>query len=341
MSTTLEGLEGVICHMDDILVHGATQEIHDERVRKVLGRLRDSGITLNDKCEFSKKKIIFLGHIVSENGIEADPKKTKSVDDFPTPTNITELQRFNGMVNQLAKFVPNLAQINEPLRQLLRKESQWVWDQPQETAFKEIKKLLTSTDVLTHYDPSAKCIIAADASHYGIGAVLLHEDAAGRRRPIFYASRSLTDTEKRYAVIEKEALAATWACEKFTDYILGTSFLLETDHRPLVPLLSTTDLAKLPARILRFRLRLMKYSPEVRYVQGVHQKTADALSRAPSERPTVEEEIKIEEVETFKDSVIRHLPATDQRIDQIREAQKKDAICAQVGSYWGPSISHI
>ena len=126
--------------MDDILVHAPNQQSHDQQVRKVLKRLREAGVTLNEKCEFNKKKIIFLGHVISPEGIAADPEKTMAVRKFPTPTNVTELQRFNGMVNQLAKFLPNLAKINEPLRQLLRKDQQWLWDKPQEEAFQKIKK---------------------------------------------------------------------------------------------------------------------------------------------------------------------------------------------------------
>ena len=121
------------------------------------------------------------------------------------------------MVNQLAKFLPNLASINKPLRQLLKKDQHWIWDQPQERAFQKIKKILTSTEVLAHYNSSARCIVAADTSQRGLGAVLLQLDKKGNRHPIAYASRSLTDTEKRYAVIEKEALAATWTCDKFSD----------------------------------------------------------------------------------------------------------------------------
>lgn len=340
MSNTLEGLEGVICHMDDILIHAKTQEDHDKRVRLVLNRLREAGMTLNEKCTFSKKKMTFLGHIISGEGIEADPQKTKAIREFPTPTNVTELQRFNGMVNQLAKFIPNLAEVNEPLRQLLKKENEWIWSEPQELAFGKIKKMLIGTEVLAHYNRDARCIVAADASQYGIGAVLLQEDSCGKRRPISYASRSLSDTEKRYAVIEKEALASTWACEKFKDFVLGAKFRLETDHRPLIPLLSSTDFSKLPSRILRFRLRLMKYSPEVVYVQGVEQKTADALSRAPIEKPSREEEVQIEEMESVKDHIISQLPATTRRMEIIKEAQKEDTVCSQIKTYvengWPP-----
>ena len=345
MSRILEGLDGTVCHMDDILIHGETQELHDSRVRKVLQRLKDAGVTLNDKCEFSKQRMKFLGHVISENGVEADPEKTKAIREFPRPTTVTELQRFNGMVNQLAKFLPNLATINEPLRQLLKKGQQWLWDQPQERAFQAIKDKLTSTDVLAHYDPNKQSIIAADACQDGLGAVLLQVDGSGNRRPIAFASRSLNDTEKRYAVIEKEALAATWACEKFSDYVLGTPFTQETDHRPLVPLLSNTDLSKLPPRVLRFRLRMARYAPEVTYVQGVHQNTADALSRAPTTGPTPQDLKLIEEVEEHSESTLESLPATEQRLKDIKEAQDCDAICKQVKTYclggWPPIMPSL
>ncbi|XP_048586619.1 uncharacterized protein K02A2.6-like [Nematostella vectensis] len=340
MSRILEGLDCTVCHMDDILIHGPTQEPHDSRVRKVLQRLKDAGVTLNEKCEFSKQRMKFLGHVISEDGVEADPEKTKAIQDFPRPTTVTELQRFNGMVNQLAKFIPDLATINEPLRQLLKKEQQWLWDQPQEMAFQAIKTKLTSTDVLAHYDRNKRSIVAA-----GLGAVLLQSDSSGNRRPIAFASRSLNDTEKRYAVIEKVALAATWACEKFSDYILGTPFTLETDHRPLVPLLSSTDLSKLPPRVLRFRRRMARYSPEVTYVQGVHQNTADALSRAPTSSPTPQDLKQIEELEEHSESVLESLPATERRLKDIQEAQDCDAICKQVKTYclegWPPIMPSL
>ena len=216
--------------MDDTLIHDPTQEVHDTRVRLVLNRLQNAGITLNNKCKLSKRRITFLGHVISDKGVETDPEKTKAVREFPQPTNIKELQRFKGMVNQLAKFIPELASINEPLRQLLRKGNQFLWDQPEEKAFQEIKQKLTSSDVLAHYDPGKRSVVAADVCQDGLGAVLFQTDSSGNLRAIAFASRSLNDTEKQYAVIAKEALAATWACEKFNDYILGTEFTLETDH---------------------------------------------------------------------------------------------------------------
>ncbi|GFO43321.1 Pol polyprotein [Plakobranchus ocellatus] len=161
------------------------------------------------KCEFSKPVIKFLGHIIDGHGIRVDPQKIEAIFEFPVPTNITELQRFLGMVNQLAKFSPKLASQTEPLRQLLKRDSLWSWGHPQEQSFQAVKKNLTSTPVLAHYCAGRETIIAADASNAGLGAVLLQIQPDGSRRLVSYISRSLTPAEKNYAVIEKEALAAT------------------------------------------------------------------------------------------------------------------------------------
>ena len=179
----------------------------------------------------------------------------------------------------------NLASRTEPLRALLRKENEWSWGQAQRKAFQEIKDCLVSTETLCHYDPNRLTVIAADACMNGLGAVLLQKQLDGTSRPVCYASRSLSDTEQRYAVIEKEALAATWACEKFRDFVTGLDFELQTDHKPLVPLLSSKDLSQMPPRILRFRMRMMRFAPTVVHVPGKDQITADALSRAPVDGP--------------------------------------------------------
>ena len=112
--------------------------------------------------------------------------------------------------------------------------------------------------VLALYDPAADVKISADASSFGLGVVLLQR-TGDNWRPVAYASRSMSDTERRYAQIEKEALAITSACEKFSNYVLGRSFHIESDHKPLIPLLSTKHLDALPPRVLLFRLCMAKY----------------------------------------------------------------------------------
>ena len=333
MSMILQDLPGVICHIDDILIHAPDQDSHNKRVRNVLCRLQEAGVTLNDKCEFSKSSVRFLGHIINGSGITVDPSKVEAIKKFPQPQNITELQRFLGMVNQMAKFTPNLATATEPLRALLKKESAWAWGPPQDTAFQRTKEGLITTPVLAHYSPERETIIAADASASGLGAVLMQIQDDGTRRPVSYISRALTDAEKNYAVIEKEALAATWASERFSEYILGKQYTLETDHKPLVPLLSTKDLHKMPPRIQRFRLRLMRFSPEVIHVSGKQQITADALSRAPTNLPSEADTHFISEVAEFAQQAVDSLPATSQRIVSIIALQKDDPETAEIRKY--------
>ena len=196
MTEVMEGLEGVVCHQDDVLIHAPDDATHDAILRAAMERVRKAGLTLNEKCEFSQSQVKFLGHIIDADGIRPDPEKVAAIADFPAPSNVTELQRFFGMVNYLGKFIPGLAHKTEPLRQLLRKATTWSWDAPQEAAFQELKVLLSSETVLAHYSPLHKTTVAADASNAGVGAVLMQDQPDSKRHPVGYISRSLSDAEK-------------------------------------------------------------------------------------------------------------------------------------------------
>ena len=200
MMEILNGISGAVCMMDDILVHGKTQEEHDECLDKVLQRLQETGMTLNtDKCQFSQKPVKFLGQVVDSTGIRPDPEKVLAIQRVHTPGNVGELRRFLGMVNQLSKFLPNLAEVTTPLRELLKKENQWQWGEPQRNAFATIKVLLINSPVLALFDPNLETILSADASSFGLGAVLLQRQPTDDLKPVAYISRSMTATEQRYA----------------------------------------------------------------------------------------------------------------------------------------------
>ena len=181
------------------------------------------------------------------------------------------------MINQLGKFSPNIADFSTPLQKLLSNKQVWLWGLTQEESYKKLKVELTQPTVLKLYDTHAATKISADASSYGIGAVLL-QLTDKQWFPIAFASRAMTNTEMRYAQIEKEALVITWVCEKFSQYILGKRILLETDHKPLVPLMTHKHLDNLPPHVLRFRLCLMQFDYEISHVPGKYFYTADALS---------------------------------------------------------------
>ena len=180
--------------------------------------------------------VSFLGHVIDKSGIRADPCKTSAILQMKPPNNVSELRRFLGMANQLGKFSPHLAESSQPLRELLSTRQSWTWGPDQQTAFTTVQKKLSQPTVLALYDPKAPTKVSANASSFGLGAVLLQQFES-QWKPIAYASRSMTETECRYAQIE-EALAATWACEQFSNCILGREFLIESDHKPLIPLLT-------------------------------------------------------------------------------------------------------
>jgi len=323
MNSILEGLEGVVCLMDDVLVYGKDEAEHDARLLRVLERLEAVGATLNrEKCAFKQSSVKFLGHLVGGDGVRADPEKTSAIREMETPQSVSDCRRFLGMMNQLGKFSLWISELTQPLQELLRTKRSWLWGPDQEQSFNQVKEELSQPTTLVLYDPKRELKVSADASSFGLGAVLFQQDG-DNWKPVAYASRSLSETERRYAQIEKEALAVTWACEKFTDYVLGRKFQIETDHKPLVPLLNTKQLDSMPPRILRFRLRLARYDYTVCHVPGRHLYTADTLSRAPVAESEPDDKSLQEEVEAFVDSVVeRSLPATERRLDAYRHAQE-------------------
>ena len=333
MSKILSGLQGVVCHMDDVLIFGQDKTEHDNILAAVLTTLQSAGVTLNkDKCLFGQDRLTFLGHVVDRNGISADPEKITALTKMKSPDGVSELRRFLGMANQLGKFSPSLATITQPLRELLSKRNSWCWNTEQEAAFDATKQELVKHTVLALYNPTAPTKVSADASSFGLGAVLLQHDTK-QWRPVAFASRSLSEVERRYAQIEKEALATTWACEKFVDYLLGAKFTIETDHKPLVPLLSTTHLNSLPPRVLRFRLRMNRFDYDICHVPGKDLYTADALSRAPTAEPGKNSVAFQSEIEMFVEAVTSAIPASDSRLKEYLEHQKSDPVCSLIRSY--------
>jgi hypothetical protein len=147
---------------------------------------------------------------------------------------------FLGMVNQMSKFCNDLAQLAALLYAMLTKDNAWTWEAMQQKCFADVKQSITSAPVLALYDANKPIIICADSSSYGLGAVLKQQQSDGTRRPVFYASRSLSEVERRYAQVEKEGVAVTWSCERFAEFVTGTRFIIHTDHKPLITLFSAS-----------------------------------------------------------------------------------------------------
>ena len=208
MDTILQGVNGVACYIDDIIVTGKTPAEHLEHLEEVLKRLLQHGVHVKrQKCRFLQSSVSFLGHRIDAEGIHPLDDKLQAIVQAPTPTNVQELRSFLGLINYYGKFIPNAATILGPLNQLLRKDAKWKWSQECEHSFVEAKKVLSSSDVLVHYDPTLPIWMAGDASAYGIGAVIAHIMPDGSERPVAFASRTLSSSEQNYAQVEKEALS--------------------------------------------------------------------------------------------------------------------------------------
>lgn len=277
MTDILVECTNVIVFIDDILIYAITAEDHEKYLRKVLSTLNEYGILLNTKkCQLAQKEIIFLGHRLSGNGISPMEEKIKAVRNFRTPTNAQELKSFLGMTGYLMKFIPDYATINQPLRELTRKDSPFSWGQDQQESFDKLKEMLCNPPVLGYFNPKDKATVIADASPVGLGAVLVQENVEKQMRVISYISKSLTEVEQRYCQTEKEALALVWAVERLREYLLGIRFILITDCKALETIFKKPVVNC--ARIERWALRLQAFEFKVKYKSG-KENLADSLSR--------------------------------------------------------------
>ncbi|XP_048584822.1 uncharacterized protein K02A2.6-like [Nematostella vectensis] len=286
----LAGLPGVLNLADDIVVFGKDERQHKERLLSVMSRLSESGLTLNPgKCQFGLSSITFLGHVISDNGVSADPGKVEAIVNARAPMNVSELRGFLGLVQYVGRYIPDLATLSAPLRALTRKSVPFEWTQKQEDSFRDIKRLMSASETLAYFDRESETTVIADASPVGLGAVLVQRKA-GENRVVAYGHRSLTDVEKRYSQTEREALSLVWACEHFQMYLLGTKFKLITDHKPLTHVFNNANSKSTP-RLERWSLRLEPFDFELQYKPG-ESNIADPmsrLSRGPRESTKVDD----------------------------------------------------
>ena len=325
MEQALAGLEFTCAIMDDILISGRNDAEHLQNLEHVLQRLQKYGLRVKpEKCMFMQDRVEYMGRRISAQGIQPTDEKVKAIKDAPQPQNITELRSFLGMVNFQALFVPHLSTIIHPLHDLLC-DKPWEWTNTHTKAFNTVKDILTSDKVLTHYDAKRPLVLAADASPYGLGAVILHTYEDGSQKPIAYASRSLGKHEKGYAQLDKEALAIMFGLKKFRMYVYGRKFTILTDHKPLERILGPkTGVPTLAAqRLQRWALTLSAFTYDIKYIPGKQNTLADALSRLPL-TTTYEKE---EEVYRIEDKMLDNLPVTSKSIGQ---AVKKDPVLTRV-----------
>lgn len=261
-----------------------------------------------------------------------NPRKIDAIKKLEKPKNVSEVRSFVGMVQYLGKFIPKLCDLLALMYDLLKSKAEFKWQRYHKQAFTEIINKLTSAPGLAIFDPSRPIMVTADSSSYGLGAVLRIQDISGTWKPIAYASRTLNDTEKRYAQIEKEALALTWTCEKFHEFIYGSHFKLETDHKPLISLLQAKHLDELSPRLQRMRLRLMHYDFKIFHSAGKEIVAADYLSRAPAKTDTYRASDLTEEIEAHIQTIVQHCGLSDLTLSKLLQSQQNDSVCIKIKS---------
>ncbi|XP_055613061.1 uncharacterized protein K02A2.6-like [Uranotaenia lowii] len=272
----LKGLKGVKVFIDDILVYASSKGEHDIRLKAVLNRLKEFGFTINEaKCEYGKSSVVFMGHLLSNKGILPSDDKVSAIKNFRRPQNATEMRSFLGLANYVGRFIPNLSTLSTPLRDMTIKNTKFRWNSAAKTAFTQIKEALANPKHLAYYGTQYPTILVTDASDTGLGAVLL-QVVRSKPRPISYASKSLSKTEKKYSTLDKEALAIVWATEPYEMYLRGLDFTIVTDHKPLVKIFSESS--KPNQRQERWVLRMQSFRYSIVYSPG-ETNIADPLSR--------------------------------------------------------------
>lgn len=307
MDNVLRDLQGKIClvYMDDIIIFSTSLQEHLNSLKLVFQRLQDNNLKIQlDKSEFLQKTVEFLGHVVTPEGIKPNPKKIKTILNFPIPRNPKEIKSFLGLIGYYRKFIKNFAKLTKPLTNCLKKNNKVEHTHEFIESFEKCKLLLTNDPILQHPDFTKPFNLTTDASNFAIGAVL-SQGPIGSDLPIAYASRTLNPAECNYSTIEKELLAIVWATKYFRPYLFGNKFKIISDHKPLQWLFAIKEPN---SKLVRWRLKLAEYDYEIIYKKGKHNTNADALSRIPNQINNIEDE------ETDEDqlSVLANIDLSDE-----------------------------
>ncbi|CAF4948538.1 unnamed protein product [Pieris macdunnoughi] len=262
MNNVLAGLQGERCfvYLDDIVVYSYDLKSHIKNLKSVFQKLRSHNLKLQaDKCEFLRKEVGYLGHIITEHGVKPDPKKIEAVQKFPIPKCAKDIKSFLGLVSYYRRFIPDFSKTAKLLTKLLKKDTEFEWKFEQQQAFEILKSKLISPPILAYPDFTQPFILTCDASNYAISAIL-SQGPVGKDRPIAYSSRTLNKAECNYSVTEKECLAIVFGTQTFRPYIYGRRFTIVTDHKPLQWLFNCKDPG---SRLVRWRLKLEEFDYEI------------------------------------------------------------------------------
>ena len=317
---------------DDILIHAKDQEEHDKLLRTVLARLKENSLTVQrDKCKFNQTTVDYLGHTVTPDGIKPKESLVTAVVDAPAPQNKEQLRSFLGLCEYMSKFVKNFVNKAAPLCAMMKDKVNFVLDKTHQKVFDDIKSEIAKRPTLSAFDSllNVETILTTDASQYGLGAVLSQMSNCVKQRIIF-VSRTLSDAEKNYSVIEKETLAVHWATQRLRTFVWRRRFTVQTDHKPLTSILTTKGFAshRTSQRINKWSTLLLEYNFDIQYIPGVNNNAADCMSRLPLqslEEDFTDDDICIAEVSDITNGAIS--------TQQFQAATQEDSTLQKAISY--------
>ena len=314
MDDVLLNLPGVVSIADDITVCGNDEAEHDHNLHKLMKRAQEKGLVFNkDKCQIKQKEVPFFGNIYRESGVRPDPSKVQAINDLTVPTNVNELQQFLGMITYLAPYICNLSEHTVPLHKLLQKDVEFRWHHEHDSAFTTLKEMIKIAGTLSYFDVSKPVVIQVDASQEALGVALVQEGHI-----IAFVSKSLTETEKRYANIELELLACVFGAERFHTCIYGKQFKIESDHKTL-EIICKKNLTAAPARLQRMLLRVLRYDYSIVHRPGKEMVLADCLSRPPKNRTNNNAKVNL-------NMKICHVQFSNEKLDALRKATENDVL---------------
>ena len=331
INTILHGIPGVSAFIDDIIITGRTRTEHLKNLRRVLQILLDAGITTQlIKCHFLQPMVTYMAHRIDKYGIHPTSDKVEAICNKPMPINVSQLRSLLGQINYYARFIPGLQGKCAPLHCLLQKGVKWEWTTNDSQIVSELNSKLSSNDTLVHFDVNKPLVLSCDACEYGVGAELAHSFPDGTLRPIAFASRTLSNAEKNYSSIDREALALVFGVLKFHQYLYGHKFILYTDHKPLQYIFGpTADISRTAAnRLQQWAVSLSVYNYNIQYRPSHLNSSADALSRLPLATTT----------DAFEEADIQHIRSVmfeDLLLTEkgLRRQTRNDKILQQVLQY--------
>jgi hypothetical protein len=263
----------VLVFIDDILIYSKNREEHEEHLRLLLQVLREHQLYAKfSKCDFFQKKIHYLGHVLSKEGVAVDPDKIRSIMEWPTPKDVSDIRSFMGLAGYYRRFVKGFSKIGCPITTLQKKGTKFTWTQKCEERFQTLKHLLTHTPILKIVDPEADFLMCTNAYKEGLEGVLMQGGSV-----FCYESRKLNEHEVNYVTHDLELAAIVHALKMWRHYLLGRKFLLMTDHYGLRYLF---DQPKLNARQARWMALLSEFDFEIKHIKGKENKVVNALSRS-------------------------------------------------------------